>query len=229
MEGCSYFSTPSPLPNWTASTDAVRFEIEQLKAVPFFDLESHGLNRGQFAAVGVLLRRTDFGGTEKLRVRLEYPPTFPAAEPLVFDHDQAFQPSRDGHQFESYQLCLRFPGRDVFSHQADSVTIEVLGAAWHWMVKRNIYERTKAWPDNAEKHGFAAPLHELALESASTAGDGGFLTVWVELAIANRRNPRWNAPCPCLSGRSLRRCHSHLASLIEVAIKCAVQEEEHRQ
>jgi hypothetical protein len=212
-----------PKPSWAASQDAVQLEIQRLKEIQFFKFETHCLQNGILTVVGVLWRFLDHGGMERLRVRLEYPPNFPVLEPFVFDHDRVFQPSRDGHQFEDYRLCLKFPDRDVFSHDADFVTIEVLGAAWNWMVKRNIFQRHPLWPDTAERHGFSEPYKELALEQAEES-KSGFLPVWAEWAIANRRLPRLNGQCPCLSGRALGKCHPKMAYLVERAIHAAILE-----
>jgi SEC-C motif len=210
---------------WTASPELVEKELTRIKKVGFFEYEEHHVDDGRLIVVGHLSRRRRYGGTESLRVRLEYPSDFPDTEPKVIDQDKVFKPSAAGHQFSDYSLCLQFPLRGEFSTDAEVLISEVLGAAWNWMVKRNIFERNgqRGWPGTAEEHGYAGPYRTLAVERAAASREI-FLEVWVEWAISTRSYPRLGETCPCLSGRKLGKCHSDLAELVAGAIYYTIQE-----
>jgi hypothetical protein len=211
---------------WTASPDEVEREISRLEAVEFFRLEEHNLAGGRFSVIGTVSHNRPFCGEESLRLRLEYPDDFPQGEPLVFDHEKVFVPSANGHQFQDGRLCLRFPEREEFSKDVNSLSREVIGAAWNWMVKRNVYERdkTKGWPGDAEAHGYAEPYGQLVLEQLIAANDS-FLDVWAEWAIRARSPVQPHGPCPCLSGRSLTKCHTRIAELVNAAIYHSIRED----
>lgn len=196
-----------------------------LAAPEFFCLEEHCLDDGKLIAIGTLSRSRPHCGRESLRVRLEYPNDFPQSEPVVFDHDKVFAPSAKGHQCSDGSLCLQFPAREEFSKDIGVLSREVLGAAWNWMVKRNIYERdqSKGWPGEAEAHGYAVPYRQLVLEELIAANQP-FLNIWAEWAIRTRSPARLHGPCLCLSGRSLGRCHKKIAELVNAAIYHSIQE-----
>jgi hypothetical protein len=183
-------------------------------------LEQYRLVNEQLVATGMIARDREYGGSERLRVRLEYPDRFPLLEPRVYDHDHVFQPSAAGHQFPDFKLCLHFPERPEFTQDENALADEVLGAALNWMIKRNIFERNERhWPGEAEPHGYAEPYKRLALERA--AQGKGFMLPWVEFALATGNQSRGGAPCPCLSGAPLGACHPELARLVDMAIICS--------
>lgn len=210
---------------WTASPGAVAEEVARLREVEFFRYEEHTLRDETLIVLGVLSHTRRYGGTESLRVRLEYPDDFPSWEPTVFDHDKVFTPSAAGHQFSNHALCLQFAPRKEFSTNALTLGSEALGAALNWIVKRNIFERSggKNWPGEAERHGYARPYRQLAMERAAVF-PGTFLQVWVHWALDAGCIPQLNAPCLCLSGRSLGTCHGELAYLVERAIYYTILE-----
>jgi hypothetical protein len=210
---------------WTASPEAVQGEITRLRAVEFFSLESYQMSEGKLMVIGTLSHKRPHCGLESLRVRLEYPLVFPLQEPRVFDHHKVFVPGLDGHQFQDYGLCLRFPAREEFSRDIEVLGREVLGAALSWMVKRNIFERNKSegWPGEAEPHGWAAPYRQLVVEEL-IAGNHIFLSIWAEWAMRTSNPARPHGPCPCLSGRTLNRCHKRIAELVDAAIYHTVRE-----
>jgi hypothetical protein len=220
-------TVPAKIPGrqWTASPEEVEREIARLSAIEFFSLEEHHLDDGNFITIGRLSHNRPHCGIESLRVRLEYPDDFPQSEPVVFDHDKAFVPSADGHQFSDGSLCLRFPARDEFSKDIRALCREVLGAAWNWMVKRNIYERdkSKGWPGEAEAHGYALPYRQLLLEEL-IAENHPFLNIWAEWATRTGSPARLQGPCLCLSGRSLGQCHKRIAELVDAAIYHSIRE-----
>ena len=211
--------------HWTAFPELVQKELERIKEVRFFEYEEHHLDSGALIVIGQLSRKRRYGGTESLRIRVEYPRDFPDTEPRVVDHDKVFRPSAAGHQFSDYCLCLQFPLRGEFSRDAQVLISEVLGAAWNWMLKRNIFERNgqRDWPGETEEHGYAGPYRTLAFERAA-ASRAIFLEVWVEWAISTGSRPRLGEACPCLSGRSLGECHGDLAKLVAGAIYYSLQE-----
>jgi hypothetical protein len=210
---------------WSAFPELVQKELERIKEVRFFEYEEHHLDSGALIVIGQLSRKRRYGGTESLRIRLEYPRDFPDTEPSVVDHDKVFTPSAAGHQFSDYSLCLQFPLRREFSRDAQVLISELLGAAWNWMLKRNIFERNgqREWPGETEEHGYAGPYRTLALERAAASREI-FLEVWVEWAISTGNRPRLEEACPCLSGRSLGKCHNDLAELVAGAIYYYLQE-----
>ena len=208
------------LAGWTADSEAVNQELVRVCSLPFFEYERHWLEDEQLNVVGVLSRNRAYGGTDRLRVRLLYPHRFPQSEPKVFDHDRVFQPGSDGHQYEDWSLCLYFPPRREFKTSEENLTSDVLAAAWNWMVKRHIFERGspgKKWPEDAEPRLVTA-FEALVLERAAETGYI-FLQVWVELALAHLVPPRLDGPCPCLSRRTVRRCHLELAELLAMAVR----------
>jgi hypothetical protein len=208
-----YFTKAS---SWTADVEAVRLELERIGGVPFFRIESNSVQAGELRVIGVLSRHKKYGGVESLRVELVYPAGFPEVEPEVFDYDGAFEPSSDGHQYPNRSLCLSFPLRKEFSFTNENLTLEVLGAALNWMVKRNIFERSnpKRWPEEAEPHGWGPAYKALLIEQARN-GDG-LLEAWIDWAITVGARPNWTGECPCLSGRAIRSCHRELAASLEV-------------
>jgi hypothetical protein len=210
---------------WTASPEEIEREISRLDALEFFYLEEHRLDDGKLVAIGTLSHNRSHCGSEFLRVRLEYPNDFPESEPIIFDQDRVFVPSANGHQFPDGSLCLRFPAREEFSKDIGVLSREVLGAAWNWMVKRNIYERDKikGWPGEAEEHGYAAPYRQLVLEEL-IAENQPFLNIWAEWAIRTHSRARMNGPCLCLSERRLGQCHKKIAELVNAAIYYSIQE-----
>lgn len=226
MMATSFASISAPGKPWTASPEEVQGEVVRLRAVEFFSLESYQVSEGRLMVIGTLSHKRPHCGVESLRVRLEYPQTFPLLEPRVFDHDKVFVPSPDGHQFgQDYGLCLRFPAREEFSRDIEVLGREVLGAAWSWMIKRNIFERNKSkgWPGEAEPHGWAAPYRQLVLEELIAARHT-FLDIWAEWAMRTFSPARLQGPCPCLSGRTLNGCHRRIAELVDAAIYHTMRE-----
>jgi hypothetical protein len=195
----------------------VEDEVARLCTVEFFEYEQHSVERWKLCVTGVLRYQRKYGGTESLRVRLEYGPKFPDVEPVVFDHERVFRPSVAGHQFSNYSLCLRFPYRKEFSTDAAVLGREVLGAAFNWMIKRNIFERTGAWPGETEEHGQVKPFIVLVREQACKSGNR-YLTMWVDVALEFKLLPQLSAACPCQSGRQLESCHVDLGLLLARAI-----------
>jgi hypothetical protein len=203
---------------WCSNAETLEEEIARIKAVPFFKYEHYIMRDGRLQVIGQVYRNRKYGSAEYLRVRLDYPDSFPDEEPTVFDDDMHFRPSRDGHQFTNYALCLRFPFRRAqFGFTIETLGEEVLGAALSWLIKRNIFERTGEWPGDAEEHGLARPLAKLAREIARETGIY-FLEVWAEFCITHAVVPKWDGVCPCLSGKRVNHCHDHLARMIEMAV-----------
>lgn len=206
---------------WCSCSQKVEEEIARLRAVEFFRYENHKISNGQLHVVGTVYRERRYGGTESLRIRLEYPDNFPGEEPTVFDCDKQFKPSPDGHQFSNYALCLRFPfRRNEFNFRIDNLGEEVLGATLSWLIKRNIFERTREWPGQAEEHGWAKPLAKLAMEAAQDTRNY-LLEVWAELCITNLILPKLDRECPCGRGKRVSDCHSDLALMIGRAVLAA--------
>lgn len=201
---------------WDASPELVRDEVERLRAVEFFEYEQHSVEPWKLCVTGVLRCQRKYGGTESLRVKLEYGPKFPQMEPAVFDHDRVFEPSPAALQFSNYALCLRFPFREEFSADVAVLGRQVLGAALHWMIKRNMFERTGQWAGE-EEHGWVKPLAALARERARETGNA-YVAMWIEVALEFKLLPRLREHCPCQSGRELGKCHSGLALILAAVV-----------
>jgi hypothetical protein len=200
--------------------ELVNEEVKRARAVNFFEYETHSVSPWKLTIQGLVGHQKRYGGTESLRVRLEYGPDFPGREPCVFDHDEVFSPIASGHKFSNHGLCLRFPYREAFSKDLATVTAEVLEASLNWLIKRHIFERTGEWPGEAEEHGFARPLRALVEEHALASGNS-YLLLWTEVALELSITPRMDAACPCQSGRPVRSCHADFARLLGNAIFAA--------
>jgi hypothetical protein len=144
-----------------------------------------------------------------MRIRLEFPDTFPKRAPRVFDHDQIFKPGADGHLLGSHELCTTLTERGEFALGTDGLTEEVLSAALVWFHKRRLYERTGRWPGPAERHGINAVI-DLLVERR-IARDADTISAWL---VAHAGTPDGRptrpdvyAPCPCGSGKVLKFCH----------------------
>jgi hypothetical protein len=202
---------------WDKCDELVSEEVKRARAVRFFEYETHSISPWKLTIQGVVSHQKRYGGIESLRIRLEYGPGFPDKEPCVFDHDEVFSPIARGHKFPNHGLCLRFPYRETFSKDPALVTAEVLEASLHWVIKRNIFERTGEWPGETEEHGFARPLRALVFERALATGNG-YLLLWAEVALALSLIPRMDAACPCQSGRPVKNCHADFGRLLRDAI-----------
>jgi hypothetical protein len=206
-------------PHWYQLSNArLDREREQLSQLPYFTLERTSINEeSNFTATGVLhftSHRT--GRHHEFRIRLQYPATFPKEIQRVFDHDQRFTPSLDGHLFSTYELCLTLPERHEFTTGSAGVTEEIVGASLVWFHKRLIFDRTRRWPGPAERHGINAVI-DLLVER-NVASDAGAISKWL-LAHATTpaghvRTPDLYAPCPCGNGKRVKFCHREDLQLI---------------
>jgi hypothetical protein len=158
-------------------------------------------------------------------IRAEYPAEYPWVVPSVFDENKQFQPSAAGHQFPNYKLCISFPDREEFTLGSEDLGVEVLGASLIWLDKRFIFERTKVWPGEAEEHGWARPFRKLLIEEANRSEDD-CIKAWTDWIVAGLAAPRYDAGCPCCSGRMFCHCHRRLAMLTCQFIFWRQQEQE---
>jgi hypothetical protein len=203
---------------WCASQSAVNAEIERLKSIKFFELESFSVEE-KLEVIGTIGRKRKCGTWQRMRLRIAYPHNFPANPPIVFDSDKRFEPVGGSHQFLDYQLCLEFPHRHSFSKLEDVVSAEVLGASLNWMVKRELFDKNPAlgWPEEAEPHHKGLAFAKLAWDLASESGIG-LLKVWVVSAVELNAEPRFDRRCPCGGTKLLKDCHSRIGNYIGAAI-----------
>jgi hypothetical protein len=136
---------------------------------------------------------------ETVRLRLVYPPTFPARNqsPLVYleSHRDRWVNRGDSHIESDWRLCLFVPSESgiVFD---DPTSLNDLFAVIHtFLFKQRIYQRRllqsqlkegKAkWPGEDRSHGLQG-IREAVRDSGGVGR---------------------NDPCPCGSGRKFKHCH----------------------
>jgi hypothetical protein len=196
---------------WTPAR--IELELSRLGRPGFFSPESHSAHQGSLRVLGRIgLTFQATGRVEEMDVRLEYPKEYPWEVPSAFDEKKQFQPSAAGHQFPTHKLCLSFPGREEFTLGSEDLAVEVMGASLIWLDKRFIFERTKVWPGEAEEHGWARPFRKLLIEEANRSKND-CLKAWTDWIVAGFAVPRYDAGCPCCSGRMFCHCHRRLAML----------------
>jgi hypothetical protein len=225
MSNATYITVAERPPEaWTTSGEAVSRELERIRRVPFFEFETSESN-SRLVLFGEVYRIREHGGRESLRLRLVYPFDFPLSPIKVYDADRCYIPSANGHLFPDYELCLQFPPRAEFSSDAETQSLEILGASLNWMIKRNLYEASspKVWPEEHEPHGHARPWAKLARDRAVAYGNY-LLEFWVDCALKGLHLPSKNESCCCGSGKPLSRCHLSLAALLQSAIHHAKRE-----
>lgn len=195
------------------STARLQRERELLTTIPYFTLERTRLTpTSDFTATGTLHyigRRSSKQHT--LRVRLEYPRTFPRESPRVYDHESVLKPDPNGHLLSTHELCLTLPERGEFSTGADHLTREVLDAALLWFHKRHLYDKNGTWPGLAERHGIFAII-DLLIERG-VIPDEHTIIEWIMTHALTQAGhlttPDRYAPCPCGSGKRVRFCHGN--------------------
>lgn len=197
---------------WTPAR--VEGELLALRSLEFFQYHNHSIDQGSLRLQGrISAKQPESGKHLSMEVRLEYPVEYPWEIPTVFDQEMHFRPSANGHQFSNYVLCLSFPAREEFTVGSEALSAEVLGASLIWLDKRSIFERTTKWPGEAEEHGWARPFCKLLIEEANlTKSDS--MKSWTDWIIAGLVMPRFDAGCPCRSGRYFCQCHRRMAMLV---------------
>jgi hypothetical protein len=181
-----------------------------LAGTPYFTLERTFFDNEYFNAIGILHYCGHRSGKQyELRIRIEYPRTFPRTLPRVFDHDQVFTPSLDGHLFTTHELCLTLPERNEFSTDSEHLTEEILGATLVWFQKRRLFDRNRVWPGPAERHGVNAVI-DLLIEQHILPDENSihtWLCTHASTTAGHYRAPDRYAPCPCGSKKAMKFCH----------------------
>jgi hypothetical protein len=201
------------LPWYRISRERLAFERSVLRRLSYFNLETEFFDSlKRLIVIGTLTySRQRSGRIERFRIRLEYPHNFPRHAQLVYDHDEVFQPGKDGH-LPDHRLCLTLPERGEFPTGSEMLTEEVLGATLVWFDKRLIYERNGGtWPGPYERHGAFAKI-DLFIEQAGLSRNQSALN-WVDetLKSAGTKGRYFEidvySPCPCGIGEKLKFCH----------------------
>jgi hypothetical protein len=181
-----------------------------LASLPYFTLERTFFRNTSFNIIGTLQFRGQRSGKPyQLRIRMEYPRTFPRNPQRVFDHDQILTPSLDGHLFSTHELCLTLPERNEFATNTEQLTEEILGATLVWFQKRRLFDRNGVWPGPAERHGVNAII-DLLIEQQILPNEDTIHT-WLRTHASTPSGqyctPGRYAPCPCGSAKAMKFCH----------------------
>lgn len=137
-------------------------------------------------------------------IEVEFPFKFPEGIPLVYEIGGRIPRIVDRHIYPSGEVCLSFPLQlsEVF-HEGSSLVDFLNGPVRSFFVSQSYFELTGEWPFGEWAHGTEAVIDYYA--TILKTYDKDLISRYLKVISKKEIKGHW--PCPCGSGKLLRRCH----------------------
>jgi hypothetical protein len=161
---------------------------------------------------GLFVLKTDCGVSTPISIRVEFPTSYPDAEPTAYDAAKHFRRSVDRHILSDGQFCLWLPPCSLWEKDDPVRLLRFLDEVAVFLERQLVYDATGAqsWPGPQYKHG-ADGYTEFMLGILD--GNEGHLSSLFP-AILGKTHPSRNEPCPCGSQQKYKRCHAERVEAI---------------
>lgn len=204
-------AVPAP---WYARDDGARLSHDRAlvaRGYPELDLRVDAERRRVTLEGHVVLKEATSGIPTRLATRIEFPPDYPAREPVAFEVGGRFPRGGDRHINEDDgSCCLWLPPKSKWNSADPDALEDFLNEVASFFERQLVYEASGQWPGSQWDHGLAG-YAEFVLEQLD--GSSAVLDV-----LATTGEPGPNARCPCGNGRKYKRCHSAAVARVEHAI-----------
>jgi len=138
-------------------------------------------------------------------VRVGIFPSFPRAEPIVFETGDRIPKEVDRHIFPTNGDCCLGVWEEWLLTTPDQTFETFLTGAMHdYFVSQTYFEVKGKWPFGERPHGMAGVLESFA-ELLGVENDT--VIIADHLRLLTRNTVKGHVRCPCGSGRKLRQCH----------------------
>jgi len=154
------------------------------------------------------------GSEEAIEVRILFGPRYPSVAPVAYDKAERWAPNPDRHILSDHSLCLYFGGVEV-------PDLRTPGAFVGWMIDLVLFLhqqlvcdaiRGRRFPGPDWPHGERPAYSQHLMETLQSFPADTRAEAWRAARLGQLGR---NRPCPCGSGRKLKRCHG--AALDELA------------
>ena len=188
--------------------------LEQLRAdVAAFCTTMHVLIEDDVVRVrGTFPVRHDAEVLDRFSVDIEIPADYPDRLPIVRETRGRIPWIADRHVYTNGTACVLLPEDRWWSFPPDRSFLEYLTTPLHnYFLGQCVVEAGGAWPFSEHRHGLNGVI-DFYKERFGT-DDAKVVVRLLELVVSGRFKGHW--PCPCGSGKKLRKCH--LPGLLDVA------------
>jgi hypothetical protein len=146
------------------------------------------------------------GTGEAIEVRISFGRRYPVVPPIAYDAAERWEPDPDRHILSDHSFCLYFGG-------VEAPNLRTPGAFAVWMIDLVLFLHQQLVCDAIEGRRFPGPDWPHGERPAYAQ----HLVETLQTFPADKRSEAWRAvqlghlgrnwPCPCGSGRKLKRCH----------------------
>jgi hypothetical protein len=141
---------------------------------------------------------------DRFLIEVEFPPKYPRGVPLVYEIGGRIPRTIDRHIFPTGDACLFFPLQLSDVYPAGASLLDFLkGPVQSYFVSQSYFELTGEWLLGEWPHGEDAiyDYYGSILKTKERT------VISKYLQVISRKEIKGHWPCPCGSGKLLRRCH----------------------
>lgn len=154
------------------------------------------------------------GPLTRFEVAILLPLGFPESEPIVFETGGRIPKTMDRHVYPESKCCCITIWETWYLTATDrTLRGYLLGPVNNYFFGQYYFEQTKEWPLGEWDHGLEGILDAYA-EILGIPSDEAVIRRY--LIVLKQDWPKGHNPCPCGSGKRLRKCHrANLTALHE--------------
>jgi hypothetical protein len=153
---------------------------------------------------GLFLLSDSEGPFENYEIQIEVHPGFPLAEPRVTETGRRIPRCWERHVYDSGACCLAVWERWLVDNADTSFAAFLKGPLRDFFLSQCVFQNTGRWPFGDRAHGTDGMLEAYSEVLGVKAKRRD---VAERLELLTKPWPKGHWPCPCGSGRIIRKCH----------------------